>query len=84
MSHRQKIVNNVITDIPDSSGSELAQRQFTEKREILTQQLHLRMREERAALEASNAALRALRRAERATKQAAEELGTHTQRQLAL
>jgi hypothetical protein len=74
----------MITDTPEPNGDDLANRQFAEKRQILTECLHLRMKEERAALEASNAALRALRRAERATKTAAEELGTHTQRQLSL
>jgi len=84
MWHAGKEVNIVITDIPETNGDGVAARQFAEKRELLTQRLGLRMSEERAARDNSNKALRALRAAESATKKAAEELGEHSQKQLAL
>jgi len=74
----------MISELEQAANRDVTDRQFTEKRQLLTERLHLAMKEETAARESYNASLRSLRRAERATKQAAEALGAHTQRQLSL
>lgn len=82
--HAGKEVKKMLSDTEQASNRNTTDRLYTEKRELLTGDLHKAMKEETIAREAYNASLRSLRRAEGKTKDAAEALGTHTQKQLAL
>lgn len=84
MWHAGKEVKNMISDSEQASNRNTADKLFAERRELLTGDLHRAMKEETVARESYNRSLRDLRRAERKTKEAAEALGDHTQKQLAL
>lgn len=84
LSHAGIEVNNMLTEDEQSSNDAVALKQFTEKRQLLTRDLQVAMKEESVARENNNASLRGLRRAERRTKAAAEALGEHGQQKLGL
>lgn len=74
----------MLTDLEQYGGAPVADALFTTERDRLTTLLTRAMAEEQVLRDNHNMALSTLRRAAARTKQAAEALGQHAQKHLAL
>lgn len=84
MSHQEKKVNNMSNDREQPYERPVEDEKFTAARKHLTELLGTAMHEESACRQLNNDALSALRRAERRTKTAAENLALLAQGKLPL
>lgn len=84
MSQEKRKVNNMSSETEQTNANKLADKQFAEKRDLLTKRVRDAMFAETICRNEMNTALREMRAKERLTKLAGEDLANHLQKQLPL